>query len=436
MFDRASEPGAPAKRVYPPGTAGAALAQPDFRRMYIGGFASQIGSWMQTVVLGPFALRLSGGSATFAGIVMLAQLGPLLVFAVVGGSLAARVQRRKRYLISLNLVQVSFAVGLAILALNDRPGKGLLVLVVLGGGVCNALSGPLFQTILPEIVGRENIPGAVSLGSAQVNGSRVIGPVLLAVASTLFKVTPTLVFALNALTFLAVIWAVMGISIPGPPPRRETDSTGLGSLLEGFQELKRNPVAARVLFIMFWFSMLSLAYVPQFPKLAEQNLRIDSASRLYLTLFGVWGLGALSGSLSMSTVLAKVDKRRVPQFLLAGFAVLIAIFGNLTSVWPAYVIGFLLGFCYFGTTTALNTVLQTNLDSRTRGPVLALWFMCFGGTVPLAGMWGGWVMDHGIPGILENGSATAVLLIGAAAAGWLAMRAKPAAFSAKPSRST
>ncbi len=407
-----------------PGTASAALAQPAFRRMYIGGFASNIGSWMQTVVLGPFALRLSGGSGLFVGLVMLAQWGPLLAFAMVGGTLAARVQHRKRYLVSLQLVQLSFAIFLAVLALGERPSKSLLLIGVLGGGMSNAMTGPLMQTILPELVGRENIAGAVSLGSTQVNGSRVIGPIILALASTVWKVTPTAVFVFNALSFLAVIWAVLGIRMPPPPPRRASDPQGVSSLFDGFRALKKNPTAARVMSIMFWFSLLSLSYVPQFAKLAEMNFGIQSGSTTYLTLFGIWASGALCGSLSMSTVLALVDKRTIPKFLLGGFAVLLALFGNLTSIGPAYVVGFGLGFCYFGATTALNTVLQVNLDSRSRGPVMAIWMMCFGGTVPFAGLWGGWVMDHGLPGVVKYGSATTVLVIGAFAAAVLSFTAK------------
>jgi MFS family permease len=413
-----------------PGTAAAALAQPEFRRLYIGGFASNIGSWAQMVVLGPFALAMTKnpnmphGSGRFAAIVAMAQLGPLLLFAVVGGTLAARIRTRTAYMIFLQTVQLAFALMLAWVAMSSQPSKVLLVVGVAGGGVANAFYGPLYQTILPEIVGRENIPGAVSLGSAMINGSRVIGPILLALTSLAFKVSPTAVFLFNAVTFLAVIWAVFGMTIPPPPLRRSTDLSGVAALFEGFREMKRNPIASRVLSTMFWFSLLCLPFVAQFPKLAEQNMGVNSKSTTYLVLFGVWGTGALCGSLSLSTIFASVDKRKVPNVLLLGFAVLLAIFGNLTSVVPAYVVGFALGFCYFGTTTALNTVLQQHLDGRTRGPVMAIWFMCFGGTVPFAGMWGGQVMDKGIPGLIGHGSATFVLMIGAVVAVGLALRAR------------
>jgi MFS family permease len=123
----------------------------------------------------------------------------------------------------------------------------------------------------------------------------------------------------------------------------------------------------------------------------------------------------------MSTVLSHVDKKRVPQRLLMGFAVMMAVWSTLRSVSPTlFVVLFVLGFCYFGSTTALNTVLQEHLTSRNRPYVMSLWFMSFGGTVPLAGFWAGWFMDSRIGAVR---GAVGVLLIGAVIATALAFSA-------------
>jgi MFS family permease len=402
-----------------PGTARAALAQPAYRRMYVSGFLSNIGTWMQTVVLGPFALALSDNSASFVGLLMMAQLGPLLVLSIPGGALAARISNRRAYMISLVMVQILCALFLAGLAQLDTPNRWVLVLGVLGGGVANALMAPLYNSILPEIVGRENIPGAVSLGSAQVNGSRVLGPVILAVLSSFVRITPTAVFTFNAASFLLVIWAVSTITFPRLE-RRTDEVKGFGVLLVGFSETRANPVARRVLSIMFVFSLLCLAYVAQFPAIAENLLGLESSGRTYLFLFGTWGFGALCGALSMSTVLAKIDKRRVPMVLLVGFGIMMAVWSMLRDVGPlVFVVLFALGFCYFGTTTALNTVLQQHLSTRTRPYILALWFMCFGGTVPFSGMWAGALMDSQLG---HERGAVVVLIAGAVVSVLLAFR--------------
>jgi MFS family permease len=407
------------KRQAPtPGTARAALAQADFRRLYVSMFASNIGSWMQTVIIGPYALRLSGNRASFVGWIMMAQLGPLLFLSIPGGALAAKIRNRKLYMINLQVAQIVFALFLCVLASGSHPNKWLIVAGVLGGGISNALNAPISQSVMPEIVGRENISAAVSLGSAQINGSRVIGPVLLAIVSQFLHVSPTMVFAFNAITFITIIWALATITIPGPPERTGSEVVGFASLGLGFAELRVNPVARRTLSIMLFFSFFCLAYVAQFPSIAESLLAVNSKSKSYLILFGVWGLGAMCGSLSMSTVLAHTDKRRIPQILLGGFAVMCALWSLFSSLSPlVYAVLFVLGFCYFGTTTALNTVLQQNLTPRSRPYVLSFWFMCFGGTVPFAGFWAGWMMDSGLG---KRSGAIVVLLVAAAGAAILA----------------
>jgi MFS family permease len=195
-------------------------------------------------------------------------------------------------MVTLQLAQILCAVFLAVSAATS-PNKWMILLGVLGGGIANALNAPLYQSVLPELVGRENIAGGVSLGSAQINGSRVIAPVVLAVLSLLFDVTPSMVFAFNAFSFLSIIWALMTIKVPGPPKRSDTDVTGVAVLGIGWRETRANPVAQRVLLIMFTFSFACLAYITLFPSISESLLQLDSNSSTYKLMFATWGTGAL-----------------------------------------------------------------------------------------------------------------------------------------------
>ena len=395
-----------------PGTARAALAQRDFRVLFTGGFASNVGTWMQNVVLGPFAYKLSGGSATFAGLVVFAQLGPLLILSIPGGALANRASR-KPYMICAQSEQLLFALALSFLATQASPSKTLVVLAVLGGGIGNALVAPVYQAVLPDLVGRENLAGAVSLNSAQINGSRVIAPILIAILRITTNITDATFFVINAATFLFVIVSLVMLHFPAPPKR--TEIKWKDELLVGIREVQANPVARRTLALLFTMSLVCLPFVGQFPTVAERNFGIDSKSTVYAAVYGTWGFGAMLGALSMSTVFAHVDKRRILRNLFAAFAVMLALFAVIRSPGLAFPVGALLGFFYFGCTTAMMTVLQQHLQGHTRGPVMALWFMCFGGTVPFGSMWGGWAMDHG--------SVTLVLLIGAGTAVVLAFGA-------------
>ena len=158
------------------GTAQAALRHGNFRIVYFGVFASNIGTWMQNVVLGAYALKLTGSSA-YVGLVFFAQLGPLLFLSTLGGLLADIVDRR-RFLVGAQLAQLVFSFGLAGIALSTNPSHTLIVVAVFAVGIANALGAPGLNAILPTLVPREDLPGAVALASVQMNLSRVIGPII------------------------------------------------------------------------------------------------------------------------------------------------------------------------------------------------------------------------------------------------------------------
>jgi hypothetical protein len=102
--------------------------------------------------------------------------------------------------------------------------------------------------------------------------------------------------------------------------------------------------------------------------------------------------------------------------MLIGFSIFLTAFAFVRTSALAFPVGFGLGCFYFGTPTALLTIAQQHLTARTRAPVMALWFMSFGGFVPLASLWGGWVMDA----IGGSQGVVVVLLIGSVVTFFLA----------------
>jgi MFS family permease len=385
---------APKRKAPTPGTARAALAQRSFRLVYFGSFSSNIGSWAQTVVLGPFAYRLANDSALFGGMAVAAQHLPVFFFATTGGMLANRLPRKK-WMISGAIIQACFAMFLAWVVVQPSPSKALFLLAVAGGGMVNALSVPTFQAVLPELCGRENLPGAIALNSVQMNGARVLGPILVAVA----HLNARNVFIFNAATFAFVIIAYLLVDVPNAQPGPKS------RLGDGFRYARSNPVARLLLPTMASFSLISLAFIGQFQTVAERVLKIDSNGRVYKWLYGTWGLGACLGALAMATVWARVDKRTFIRPGFAGFAVALAMFGFNTRIVLAFPIGFVLGAFYFGTVTAMLTVLQQHMSGRFRGPVMALWLMCFGGMVPFSALAGGALMDRMSPSLVLFGGA-------------------------------
>ncbi len=387
-------------RAIRPGTARSALQHKVFRRVFIGAFLSNIGSWMQNVVLGALAYDLFE-SPTFLGVLLFAQLGPLLLFSLVGGLLADAFDRR-RLLVTVSFLQGFLSIALALAAAVDEPSQAALVGIVFLIGIGQSVFGPTYSALLPALVGRRDLAGAISLNSAQMNGSRVVGPIIGAYLFVEFGAP--WVFVVNALSYLLVIWSLLSVRLPDPAP----DTSGLQGIrriLAGVQVARRDRVVSRCLALIFTFSLLSLPFIGQMPTLADRNLGIDAESTEYGILYACFGVGALLGALSIGTVLADRRLERVVRVGLVCFAGFLAAFALLRSPGPAYPSILLVGLAYFAVITSLSTVLQQRLDDSNRGRVMALWIMGFGGTVPVGNLIAGPLIDAT--------SVTTVVLAGA-----------------------
>lgn len=393
-------------RSFSPGTAQAALAHRDFRIVWGGTFASNVGTWMQNVLLGAYALQLTGDPG-YVGILFFAQLGPLLFLGTLGGVLADVVDRR-RLLVLMQLEQLIFSVLLAFIALSDNPSKVAIFFCVLAIGVGNAFSAPGLGAILPTLVPHEDLPGAVSLQSVQMNLSRVIGP---AIGAPLFAAFgAATVFGINALTYG---FAVVALVVANYPTRNEQPmhERGFARLLSGFRIAAHDQLIRRVLVVLTAFSFFSLAFVGLMPVLANDNLGIGPRTTQYGLLYATFGLGAALGAVSIGTLFAGYSKPRIVQIALGAFAVLLAIFALERGPATAFPTIFVLAFAYFCVITSLSTVLQQHLANSVRGRIMALWIMAFGGTVPIGVLIGGYAVGPlGITGVVLIGAAAAAVL--------------------------
>ena len=387
-----------------PGSARSALAHRDFRVMWMSSFTSSIGVWMQQVVLPAYVYSRTQSASTVA-VFSIAQMGPLLLLSIPAGVMADKFERR-RWLVFAQLVQMTGSFSLGVLAGIDAAIPALFVaqLVV---GIGNSLNAPAFSAVLPSLVPPEDLGGSISLSSVSVNGSRVAGPIVAALLMNAGLNTEH-IFFINSCTYLIVMSAVLRITLPRA---EKTPESGLRSLTLGIRVARDRPVIGRVLLTMFSFSLLSLPFVGLFPAVADLAFGIQPRTALYKWLYAVWGLGAMFGALAVGTVLATEDKRTTARRGFVLFGIALALFASAPNVPLAFVTGFLLGTTYFSTTTALMTVLQSRLELAVRARVLSLWFMAFGGTIPIGNMIFGPVMDSiGARPVLYFGAAWAFVL--------------------------
>jgi MFS family permease len=387
------------------GTARAALGSPLFRRVYTGALLSNIGTWMQNVTLAAFAFQLTG-SETFVGLVVFAQLGPLLIFSLVGGALADAFDRRT-LLIGVAVAQTALSLVLASIIGGADPNRLAILGVVFLIGVGQAIHAPTFTSVLPSLVRREDLAGAVSLQSANLNASRVIGPAIGGVVYATVGASWAMVG--NAASYLFIIGVLLSVRFPSVAPSTES---GLRRILGGFHVAARDRVVRRCLLTMVGFSFFCLPFVTQMAAVADRNFGIPPDSARYGLLYATFALGSLMGALSIGTFLSRRPLPRVARAGLVAFAVSLGAFAFLRSAALAYPVGLVIGFSYFATVTALSTVLQTRLADHERGRVMALWIMAFGGTVPIGGLVFGPVMEAtSVSVVLAAGAVVALLLL-------------------------
>ncbi len=264
------------------------------------------------------------------------------------------------------------------------------------------------SAILPTLVPREDLQGAIALQSVQMNLSRVIGPAIGGILYATFDAAP--VFALNALTYAFAIIGLLWATYPRWVDAH-VEERGLQRLLSGVRIVRRDPLLTQVIVTLFTFSFFSLAFVGLMPVIADLNLGMDPKSTAYGVLYACFGLGAALGAITVGTVFAHRSKAKLllPGFV--AFAIVLAVFAVLHAAAAAYPVSAVLGYVYFVVITSLSTVLQEDLEESTRGRVMALWIMGFGGTVPLGVLVAGWVENlTSITAVLLAGSVWALVL--------------------------
>lgn len=389
------------------GTARAAFAYPVFRRVYLGSLLSNVGTWMQNVTLGAYVYEQTGSSSQVAFITF-AQLGPLLLFSLVGGAVADRFDRRT-VLVVVSVEQAIFSLAIAQLTRDADPSMTLLMGAVLLIGVGQAVYAPTYSALIPTLVDRSDLSGAISLNSASMNLSRVVGP---AIGGVLFsRVGAPWVFAGNAATYLFIIGALWGLTLPRPAP--DAGEGRVQRVIGGVRVAREDRIVGRCLITMVAFSFFCLPIVVLLPVLAHDNLGIDERSAAYGFLYAAFGAGAVVGALSIGTFLAGRNLAKVVRAGLVAFGVTLATLAVLRVAPLAFPVIFAVGCAYFATVTSLATVLQQRLDDAVRGRVMALWIMAFGGTVPVGALVAGPASDAiGITPVVLAGAVLAVLLAG------------------------
>ena len=220
-----------------------ALTYPEFRVLWCGAFVSTVGTWMQKVAQSWLVFTLTG-SAFLLGFDSFLGDVPILLFSLIGGVVADRMDRR-RLLLTSQYLQMAFALTLAALIYFDRVSVWHILLLSFLTGTAQAFGGPAYQSLIPTLVEKKDISNAIALNSIQFNLARIIGPVVAGLAFTALGAAAC--FLLNGVSFLAVIFSLSSFkSRDSPDP--EARGKLLDELRTGLSFVRRQPVSSGVEF--------------------------------------------------------------------------------------------------------------------------------------------------------------------------------------------
>ena len=371
-----------------------------FALLWAGAFVSNIGTWMEAVGVG-ILVTSSTGQAGWAGLVAAAGFVPTALLAPLGGALADRLPRRT-LLLTTTSVQILFAGLLTLAASLGDPSPGLVTLIVLGAGCANAIGFPAFQAMLPDLVPREDVPGAVALSSAQWNLGRVIGPALAGLVIGLGGYE--LAFAINTLSFFAVFAVVASFRLP--PPMSTREASIVQSIREGARFVRGDPALRFVVGCMALNSLLAAPFIALIPAVALNVFHEEKLGTAALVT--AQGLGAVCMALSLATLFARFGTRRVMLGILGTLPVALVAYALAPTLPLAVVAIFVVGFLYLGSLSSFTTIAQLRAPAALRGRVVSVLMMLIGALYPIGSVVQGAIADE--VGLRATTAGAAILL--------------------------
>jgi MFS transporter, DHA1 family, staphyloferrin A biosynthesis exporter len=345
-------------------------------RFYFLGVLGQFASMNMQMVTGSLLIYRLTDSAALLGTMSLANALPTLVLSLFGGAIADRIQKKLILILGLSasaLVSLMVAVALTTGFLSRENGGSWWILMTSSfvQGIIMGLMMPARQSIIPELVSREQAMNAVALNTLGMNVLSLVAP---AAAG----------FLVDAFDFAAVYYAMTGLYLYGVGflifiPRTTggvvSGDSIISDIREGIQYIRRQHLVLLILFFTLFFVVLSMPYRQLLPIFVDDILKVGAKGMGLL--LSASGAGALIGSLVMANL---PNKKRGLILLISGAisGLALALFSFSTSWGNSLAFMTLVGLSQTGRITTSNALLQTYVEGRYMGRVMSIYMMQWG----------------------------------------------------------
>jgi MFS family permease len=386
----------------------------DFRVQWIGACTSSIGTWMQIVAQNWLVYSLTK-SPFYLGLDAFLQQLPIILFSLIGGVFADRYDRRRTLLMS-QIVQMSTSAALALLMYFQAVEIWQILALSFVTGCAQAFGGPAYQSLIPSLVDKKDLPNAVALNSIQFNVARVLGPLAFGVINSAYQKygysepqAMNACFALNALSFVVVINTLMMLRVKHIPPAKSGKMHE--ELKSGLSYVRYHPSLTALIVLAAATTFLGFAVLTFLPIFTKQIFHEGANTFAHLMAFS--GAGSIVGALVVAW-LGKFPKMGWTALLVqAAYGLLIIAFAMSRVLWLSDILLFFTGAALMIVFSTVTSLVQLIAPNEMRGRVMSIYMLAFRGGMPLGSLVSGWLATFlGAPLVIGiNGALLVVVAI-------------------------
>jgi predicted MFS family arabinose efflux permease len=350
----------------------------EFRLLWFGACTSSIGTWMQSVAQSWLVLSISGSAFLLGLDGFLGQI-PIVLFSLIGGVIADRIDRR-RVLLGSQYVQMSCAFLLTLLFALKVVKVWHILSLSFVVGCAQSFGGPAYSALVPTLVEKEDLPNAIALNSIQFNLARVIGPMLGGLALT--GLGAAWCFGLNGLSFVAVIISLLLLNVKFIP--RKTGESILTGIQQGIGFIRTQGAMVGLIALAFLMTGLAIPMLTFLPVFAKDVFHRGPTA--FTVLLSSSGAGSVAGAL---IVAAFGNVRKKGLFALVTLLLLgcgMTGFALSKSLVLSCAILFVSGAAMMGVFSMISSLVQLITANEMRGRVMSVYNVAFRGGMPFGSL--------------------------------------------------
>jgi MFS family permease len=358
----------------------------NYRLWFSGQLASLVGTWMQMTAQGFLVFELTH-SPVYLGYVGFASGIPIWLFTLYGGVISDRMSRRTLLIITqISMMLLGFLQAGLTFAGVIQPWHIIMLAFLLG--IATAFDAPARQAFSVELVDRPDMTNAIAWNSTLFNLATAIGPAFAGIIYAIFG--PGWCFTINAVSFLAVIIALMMMRVPAMPARPRRSST-MADIREGFAVVLREPIIRTLMLVVAVASTFGIGYATLIPAWAVNILGGDSATNGFLQ--SARGVGSILGGILLAYLAHFRIKGRLLTLGSFVFPILLLLFASVRSIPLSLLVSVGVGWGFMILLNLANALVQSQVEDNMRGRVMGIYTLAFFGMMPIGSLLAGALAD-------------------------------------------